>query len=270
MRKQIVVIMDGKYFAIDGNVVASGNASEIKKELEDMSLIPLTILPHEEISCAAFARVDERRFFLMYAPSKRRLIKWKNKSTGERKEFMVWFPHLYIGLFFRNGAIEHGHAMVTSKKIKTAKDLLNRLPLPNTSGVYGHICEGAKGAWDVTADTGDTAFSYIKYFLESEYISDINDHFQYVPKLFWPANWDLGKKIYEDYVEQVNQEIFAAWQHTSETDIERVKTLDWGARFTIPDLIRAVWENSPDGLGPAAGQIVNNILGQVQVVGDEE
>jgi hypothetical protein len=257
MGKPLIVMFEGKFWAIDANVLAVGDAKDVKAELDNLAQVALTVLPHEQLGPAAFARMEERRFFLMYAPAQRRQLLWKNKQTQELKRYIVWFPHLYIGLFFRKGAIENGYAMVASKPIKKAEDLIGRLPLPNTSGQYGHICEGHQ-AWNIKADSAETSMSYIKYFLDSEFISDINDHWQFVPKALWPPNWDLTRKIYDEYHEQVNQEILANWQSLSETNLDMIKGLEWGAAFSLKDLVHANWDKEA---GP--GQM-DSILGNLQ------
>lgn len=262
--KLIALMQDGKYYALEAQVVASGDAAEVDKLREEMGSINLTLLPHEtEVSCAAFARLEDRRLFVMYMPAARRTVLWKNKYTEEKRQFIVWMPHLYLGIFFRGGGIENGFAMVSKKKLTTLDQKLSMLPLPNVAKPYGHICEGKEGKWLITADPSETAVSYTKYFMQSEYISDINQHFPYVPKLFWPPGWSLDKKLHEDAFEECNQGVLSLWQQLSETNLEGVKNADWREEFSLRDLVKATWMGV---VGPDQYQFVNNVVGLNPIV----
>lgn len=236
-----ILFFDGKAVCVKLDIMASAPISQALKGLEELSEIRLTMVPHGEISCAGFARIEDRRFFLMYFPPRRRQILWRNKDTKEQKQYIVSWPHCYIGVFFRGGAIENGYAMVSRKKLASPKDRLSRLPLPNTSKKHGHICEGAKGMWEITRQPEETAVLYAEYFMKSEYISDINDHWPWVPKELWAPNWDYKLQISQSHYESLNQQTLSIWETLSEKDPKAVENISWGEHFSIQDLLEFEW-----------------------------
>lgn len=194
----------------------------------------------------------------MYFPPKRRQLLWKNKYNNEQRTFIVWWPHVYLGLFFRGGAIEDGYAMFSKKKITSLSDKLSRMPLPNLSKKFGHICEGAKGMWDITQRPEESALKYADYFFKSEWISDINDHWKYVPKALWVPGLDFTKNIGGDLaIEDANQRMLGIWEALSETDPKVIENMDWKEDFTIQDLVHTEWEGKPmvDGSPISSAQI---------------
>lgn len=253
----------GQTYVIEMNVMASMPTSRALKSLEEMSETKFTVLPHGKVSCAGFARLEDRKFFLMHLPPKRRQVLWKNKSSGEQTQFVVWWPHTYIGLFFRGGAIENGYAMVAKKEIVSSKDPLSPLPMPNmTCKKYGHICEGAKGYWDVTKTPEETAVTYADYFMKSEYVADINDHWRYVPEELYPPGWNLKKSIPETSYEDLNQQILRIWESLSETDSLKAQNLSWVMGFTLQDLIQNEWKGKPNMAGaPIGNEAIAQMLG---------
>ena len=264
-----ILIFNGQMMNVDVKVTAALPLSKGLAALDEMSETKFTLMPHGEVSCAGFAKCDDRRFFLMYFPPKRRQFLWKNKHTGEKKAFIVWWPHLYLGVFFRGGAIEDGYAMVSKEKIASLSDKIGRAPLPNLSKKYGHICEGAKGMWNVMAKPEESVMQYADYFLKSEWISDINDHFPYVPKELYPPGWNFKAPIGggELTIEDVNQKMIGIWEAVSEADPAAVMAMEWPQNFTIQDLVTMEWGSKPgvDGSVLSAAQI-QSILGDPVVM----
>lgn len=259
---QAILLLGGKAMTVEVNVHSSMPIGQALKNLDEMSETKFTMVPHGDVSCAGFARLEDRKFFLMYLPPKRRQLLWKNKWTGEIKPFIVWWPHVYIGVFFRGGAIEDGYAMLSRKKLSSSADKLGRVPLSNLSKEFGHVCEGAKGMWNVLDRPETTVTHYVDYFLKSEWIGDINDHWPYVPKPLWPVGWDLTKKISGDQViEDLNQKLIGIWQALSEADPKAVENLEWTESFTIKQLIEHEWKGkqSSDG-SPITAEQIQSIL----------
>lgn len=258
-----MLIFGGSIMTVDLSISSSMPLSKALRALDEMSETKFTLMPHGEVSCAGFARYEDRRFFLMYFPPKRRQLLWKNKHTGEQKPFLLWWPHIYLGVFFRGGAIEDGYAMMSKKKISSVSDKIGRVPLPNLSKKFGHICEGAKGMWNVLAKPEESVMQYADYFLKSEWISDINDHWPYVPKDLWVPGWNFKQPISGDLtIEDVNQKMLGIWESLSETDPKRVMELEWPEQFTIQELVTMEWGTKPgaDGQTLTADQI-QSILG---------
>jgi hypothetical protein len=258
-----LVFFQGRAYAAELNIHASMPVTDVLKGLDEMGETRFTFVPHGEVSCAGFARFEERRFFLMYFPPKRRQLIWKNKFTNERKAYIVWWPHVYLGIFFRGGAIEDGFAMCAKQKITNTKMMMARLPMPNLSKKYGHVCEGAKGMWDVTARPEDSAYQYADYFFKSEWVSDINDHWNLVPKELWPPGWDFTKTApNENQIEDVNQKILGIWEAISETDPKAIEKLPWKETFTIDELVKFQWQNKPtmDGHSTITTEQIQQIL----------
>lgn len=242
MDDKAIVFYQGRAYNVRVSIEASTPVEDAVKIFDEMSETRLTIIPHGEVFCAGFAKFEDRKFFLMYFPPKRRRLLWKNKLTQEKKEFIVFWPHFYIGIFFRGGAIENGYGMVSKKRLEKPSDKLGRLPMPNLSKKFGHICEGREGKWDIRARVEDTAVKYAEYFMNSEFISDINDHFPSVPKQFWPPNWDLSRPIGESNIEDVNQSVIGIWQALSEKNPKAIEeTVEWPETFTIGDLVLNEW-----------------------------
>lgn len=266
-----VLIFGGQAMTVEVNVHASMPLNKALKALDDMGETKFNLMPHGEVSCAGFARLEDRRFFLMYFPPKRRQLVWKNKHTGEQRAFIVWWPHVYLGIFFRGGAIEDGYAMFAKKKITSLSDKLGRAPLPNLSKKYGHICEGAKGMWSVMDRPDETAMKYAEYFLKSEWISDINDHWSYVPKELWVPGWDFKKPIQGDSsIEDLNQKMIGIWEALSETDPRAVENLGWPEHFTIADLVTHEWKGKESlGGSPLSAEQIQSILQGGQHLGPE-
>lgn len=264
-----ILIFGGRAMTVEVNIHSSMPLTQALKSLDEMSETKFTLTPHGEVSCAGFARLEDRRFFLMYFPPKRRQLLWKNKYTGEQRAFVVWWPHTYLGIFFRGGAIEDGYAMFAKKKISSLTDKIGRVPLSNLSKKYGHICEGAKGMWSVMDRPDDTAMKYAEYFLKSEWISDINDHWPYVPKAFWVPGWDFKKPISgESTIEDLNQKMIGIWEALSEADPKAVENLDWPENFTIQELVEHEWKGKTgvDGSLLTAEQIQGILNPASQIV----
>ena len=239
-----ILFFGGKAMAVELNIAGAMPITQALKSLEEMSETRFTYVPHGEVSCAGFAKLEDRKFFLMYFPPKMRPLSWKNKHTGEQKIFSVRWPHTYVGVFFRGGAIEDGYAMFSKKKLTQPSDKLARIPMPNLSKKYGHICEGAKGMWNIMARPEDTIMGYAEYFLKSEWISDINDHWSYVPKQLWVPGWDFTKPIQgEMHIEELNQKMLGIWESLSDADPKAAENMDWKENFTIQELIEIEWKN---------------------------
>lgn len=257
-----ILLFGGKAMAVELSIAGAMPITQALKSLEEMSETRFTYVPHGEVSCAGFAKLEDRKFFLMYFPPKMRPMSWKNKHTGEQKVFSVRWPHTYIGVFFRGGAIEDGYAMFSKKKLTQPSDKLGRMPLPNLSKKYGHICEGAKGMWNIMARPEDTIMGYAEYFLKSEWISDINDHWSYVPKQLWVPNWDFTKPIQgEMHIEELNQKMLGIWEALSDVDPKAAENMDWKEHFTIQELIETEWKGKMglDG-SPLTQEQIANIL----------
>lgn len=236
---------------------------------DEMSETKFTLLPHGDATTAGFAKMEDRKFFLMHFPPGRRRLLWMNKYTEEQKEFIVWWPNIYIGLFFHNGGIEDGYAMLAKKKLTDINDPLGRIPLPNLSKKYGHICEGREGKWDIRVKPEETAPSYARYFMSSQYISDINDHFPYVPKQLWPSSFNFNEPMPETVCEDANQKMIGIWQALSEKDPKAVEAIDWPQNFTIKELIQQEWRGKVSLSGrPISLNDINQILhaGSVEFV----
>ena len=265
-----IVFFGGRAYASEIIVHSSMPISEAMKGMDEMSEAKFTFMPHGEVSCAGFARFEERRFFLMYFPPKRRQLIWKNKHSDERKTFVLWWPHVYLGIFFRGGAIEDGYAMCSTKKLQTVKDRLGRLPLPNLGKKYGHVCEGATGMWDVTARPEDSAYQYADYFFKSEWLSDINDHYGYLPKELYPSGWDFKNQglPHENQIEDVNQKILQIWESISETDPRAIEKISWNLNFTIEELVQNEWKGKVlmDGHSQMTVEQIQGILNPPQIV----
>lgn len=262
--KNAIILFGGRAYAAEMNIHASMPASQLLRGLEEMSETRFMLMPHGEVSCAGFARLEDRRFFLMYFPPRRRQLIWKNKYSGEQRAFIVWWPHVYIGVFFRGGAIEDGYAMCSREKLRSTKDPIGRLPLPNLSKKYGHICEGGKGMWNIMARPEDTAQQYAEYFWKSQWISDINDHWNYVPREFWPPGADFSQgSIHESKIEEMNQGILGIWESISETDPRAVEKLAWPQHFSVEDLVHMEWKGKPsmDGQTILTAEQISQIMG---------
>lgn len=238
-----ILLFGGKAMAVEVSIQGALPITQALKSLEEMSETRFTYVPHGEVSCAGFAKLEDRKFFLMYFPPKMRPLSWKNKHTGEQKIFSVRWPHTYVGVFFRGGAIEDGYAMFAKKKLTQPSDRLGRMPMPNLSKKYGHICEGAKGMWNIMARPEETIMGYAEYFLKSEWISDINDHWGYVPKQLWVPGWDFNKPVGGDlHIEELNQKMLAIWESLSDVDPKAADNMDWKENFTIQELIEHEWK----------------------------
>lgn len=257
-----ILIFGGKAMIVELNIQASMPVSQALKNLDEMSETRFTFVPHGEVSCAGFAKLEDRKFFLMYFPPKMRPLSWKNKHTGEQKLFNIRWPHTYIGIFFRGGAIEDGYAMFSKKRITSGTDKLGRMPMSNLSKKYGHVCEGAKGMWVVTAKPEETAAQYAEYFLKSEWISDINDHWPYVPKTLWVPGYDFKKPVGgEQVIEDLNQKMLSIWESISETDPKVIDSMEWSETFSIAELIEFEWKGKMGADGsPLTTEQIANIL----------
>jgi hypothetical protein len=257
-----ILLFGGKAMAVEVTIQGAMPVTQALKSLEEMSETRFTYVPHGEVSCAGFAKLEDRKFFLMYFPPKMRPLSWKNKHTGEQKIFSVRWPHTYVGVFFRGGAIEDGYAMFSKKKLTQPSDKVGRMPMPNLSKKFGHICEGAKGMWNIMARPEDTIMGYSEYFLKSEWISDINDHWGYVPKQLWVPGWDFTKPIQgEMHIEELNQKMLGIWESLSDVDPKAADNMDWKETFTIQDLIQHEW-NGKMGLdgSPLTQEQIASIL----------
>jgi hypothetical protein len=259
-----VILFDGRAYSAELIVHASMPVSEALKGMDEMGETKFTFVPHGDISCAGFARFEDRRFYLMYFPPKRRQLIWRNKHNDERRQFVLWWPHVYLGIFFRGGSIEDGYAMASRKKLTSLQEKLCRLPLPNLGKKFGHICEGAKGMWNVMARPEESAYQYSDYFFKSEWLSDINDHWSFLPKDLYPAGWDFSKQIpSENQYEDLNQKILGVWEAISETDPRAVERIQWPEHFTIDDLVQAEWKGKMtiDGQSGITLEQIQSILG---------
>jgi len=235
--EQILFARDGMWYALEGRIVANGPMSELLKSLQNRFSFAPVFLPYGDAGCAAFGQHDRRRFFLMYMEPKKRVIQYLNENTNARTAYSIIMPHMYIALFFRGGAIENGYALVAKKKIMSMKDQLGMAALPNLSLPYGHICTGTRAMWPITQDPAETAGSYLKYFLTSEFTAHINNHFTLVPKEIQP-----DQKLWRNDFYKANEEMLDKWQkYSDEKGMDGILALDWHVEHTLESIIRELW-----------------------------
>lgn len=242
--EQILFVRDGMWYAIEGRVVGVGPTSELLKSLQTRFSFSPTFLPYGDMGCASFGQHDRRRFYLMYLEPKKRVIQFLNEATREKKAYSLILPHTYIALFFRGGAIENGYALCSKKKVTSLKDPMGMLPFPNLSLPYGQICTGNRAMWPVTQDPSETAMSYLKFFLTSEFTAHINQHVQVLPKEVSMSADAARHDVYGGCEESFNK-----WQKiTDEKGLDGILAIDWKTEYTLESIIRELWHIAEEEL----------------------
>lgn len=221
-------------------------SEHIKTLQEKMAHKPI-FLPYGDRGCACFASKENRRFFLMYlAPDVKRVITYNPEGgTAEHKQYDIHFPHTYIGMFFRGGAIEGGYAFVAKTKIITPEEMIGRLPVPNTNE-NAKLCEGNAAAFATHRDPTVTTNSYLEFFMKSNFTPHIMSHLKLLPQELRPANANADDQYRESW-KKAQDEIFTKWQAESEKGGEHVAGLAWQDQWPVEKVVADYWQENRRG-----------------------
>jgi hypothetical protein len=207
---------------------------EYNKVLDERRRVKPVYVPP---GCVCYSRYDgNRSFYLMYMEPMERRIMFLNENNNKRTAYIIINPHTYLALFFRGGAIQSGHALVSEKLVSGPDDLFGMLPIPNVGAPHGQLCEGGKAMWDVAAETRDTALSYAKFFWKSEFTAHLNNHFKILPPELKP-DCDYGAHPY-----RACEEIFKKWEDYSKEHGEHgITGLKWRVKWKLSEILARIW-----------------------------
>jgi len=188
------------------------------------------VLPHEDKSCAIYAKGLTWKFYMMYLAPKARSF-----SIGGRRFTLAW-PHTYLGIFFRTNGIgfhptDH-YAIVSDQKIANRHARIGPLPMPHVEDSVGRICNGNlihdypnHHSMDVAWDEVDYCEWYVRAFTNTPFKFDNHNY---------PFRQWIPGAIYSDDP----CIIFNKWQEFSLTHTpEECAALPWHQTSALGDYL---------------------------------
>lgn len=219
---------DGKCKVMEEEILATVSVSELAAMLQNIAPTPMVMLPHEEMGCAGYVATKNSIGYLMYLSPKRRIVRYHREDDGRVLEYRVNLPHSYFFIRLNLDAASGTwvsvwtSAFVAKEKIRTPKDKVGPLPMPNVDK-SGRLCTGAMTFSD-TRSPALMAGEFIHHVADSKW----NAHLMEWVSTHIPPPLNKGIDVHGDSVYAVCEKYLTNMGEVSkDKGSEGITQLDW-------------------------------------------